>query len=363
MKRAVVAFILLAPVLLRACLNDRDTLGFELRNRPDAQMALTGRFERNPPLYYQMRVARLRAKGRLSPAENDDLAVALDRLGRSEEALAALTAEGRKTADERYRFYANRGTFRAHWWFKRGAKSAEIGELKVAESDIQKALEINPQAHFGREATQLEVIRWLVKTPAKADYGPSLADWLQNRGAREDFLRGLSGLIVLGGAWESPDVAIALAELADGTRNHALAELAHARYQELLAAGRKPLNKIKAEQAAESLRLGLEPPKGEPPVKLSFRKLREEAESWHRVRTQYMTARLEQGRHPDTDPSFWSEWKERPMPRLDPQKVDKPLEIRGRWIVPTFIATFTVLVVVLFFAGRFLLRRFRLRAA
>ena len=72
-----------------ACLNDRDTLAEEIRGLPDVTAIITGRFERNPPLYYQMRIDRL---AREIPARHghetlanpntlndcDDMAVALD---------------------------------------------------------------------------------------------------------------------------------------------------------------------------------------------------------------------------------------------------------------------------------------------
>ena len=40
------------------------------------------------------------------------------------------------------------------------------------------------------------------------------------------------------------------------------------------------------------------------------KKLRIQADGWHKQRTAYMLERLEQGRHPDTDPTFWNQWQE-----------------------------------------------------
>jgi hypothetical protein len=48
-----------------------------------------------------------------------------------------------------------------------------------------------------------------------------------------------------------------------------------------------------------------------------YHQLRAEAEVWQQSRTEYMMARLKAGRHPDTDPTFWSGWKETPPPSLD----------------------------------------------
>lgn len=343
MKRSLLLLLAL-PTLARACYNDRDTLGFELRDHPDAQRALTGRFERNPPLYYAMRVSRLRSLPRLSPAEDDDLAVSLDRLGRSEAALAALTPKGRVLADERYRFFANRGTIRAHRWLRRGARRSEMHELKVAEGDIARALRINPNAHFGREATQLEVIRWLERPKANAD--ETLGSWLYDKAKIADPMRGLEGLIMLGGAWESPDVAFALAELANYHDQFSTVELAYARYKELRAAGGHPVRE--GEIGPEDLDMGKEPPAGEPPVAQSFHRLRAEAEAWNARRAAFMLARLRVGWHPDTDPGFWSGWRDAPMPTLDATPRLKRTEVQMRWALGVLAVLFVAVVAALY---------------
>jgi hypothetical protein len=52
------------------------------------------------------------------------------------------------------------------------------------------------------------------------------------------------------------------------------------------------------------------------PLELAFRKLRAEADAWHAARTSFMARRLEEGRHPDTDPRFWDGYAEKPAPGL-----------------------------------------------
>ncbi len=47
-----------------------------------------------------------------------------------------------------------------------------------------------------------------------------------------------------------------------------------------------------------------------------FVELRAEADAWHAKRDAFMNERLEQGRHPDTDPHFWDGYAERPAPEL-----------------------------------------------
>lgn len=344
MKRAGLLVAISLAAGASACYNDRDTLGFELRNRPDVQRALTGRFERNPPLYYEMRVARLRAQPRLTAAEHDDLAVALDRLGRSDEALAALDPHVLRTSDDRYRYFANRGTIEAHRWIRQSAEPEDLLQLKRAEADIGRAMAINPKAHFGREAVQLELLRWL-EHPQWETYDPSLGNWLREKVKNVDPVVGLAGLIELGGAWESPDVALAIAQLTGGKDSFSTQELAYDRYDELHRSGRASLSPV-TEEGADSIRseLGKTPPAGEPPVAESFRKLRAEADAWNKARTDFMLARLRAGRHPDTDPAFWNGWQDRPMPRLDPTRRMKASEVQAIELFVFLIGSLLVVV-------------------
>lgn len=327
MRRILLLVCGFVPVLALACYNDRDTLGYELYNKPDIQKALTGRFDRFPPLYYTIRVNRLKAKGKLTADEYDDMAVALGRLGRNDEALAALAIKAKLpnlSKMDQYRLYANRGTIEAHRWIKDGAKRSQQAELVAAEQDIAHALELNPHAHFGREGTQLEVIRWLMHTKLggfKPETEDSLGFWLAaalQHGVGPDHVdvaTTLAGLIMLGGAWESPDVAIAIGSVS-GPGKRGIAELSYVRYKELLALGRKPFDKDLTDNDVDAVQMFTKPPAGygELATPVRFKALRKEAEDWHSDKEKYMLERLNAGRHPDTDPTFWSEWKEPQMP-------------------------------------------------
>jgi len=354
MKRFLIWVAALLPGIACACYNDRDTLGYELKNKPDLQRALTGRFDRYPALYYSMRVDRLRAKPRLTPAEYDDLAVALDRQGKSDEALAAIARKLKLSGlshDDRYRFYANRGTIRAHRWLRLAGKGGDPAELAGAADDIAKALKLNPKAHFGREGTQLEVIRWIIDIKKHPKDAESLGMWLSEKAAADvDVPKGLAGLIMLGAAWESPDAAFAIAELeATSERDTGTSELAMARYDELVAAGKPRFVPDVNDAAYLGFRdmLGKRAPKGEPPVKARFVELRKEAEAWHQAKTAYMLTRLEAGKHPDTDPSFWSDWKETPMPKL-PVKLPQPPPPQFLLAIGGGVLLLVALVLVLF---------------
>ena len=62
----------------RACLWDSDTLETEAKGVLTAIKAISGRFERNPPLYYEMRLQRVSAQIDQTPRDfnlDDDAAV------------------------------------------------------------------------------------------------------------------------------------------------------------------------------------------------------------------------------------------------------------------------------------------------
>ena len=78
-------------------------------------------------------------------------------------------------------------------------------------------MEINPNAHFGREKYQLRALEWIVDPPkvGRAQQClPNILGWSFDGYRRpqtdpkeaDDAVRGLAGLIVLGNAWESVDI-------------------------------------------------------------------------------------------------------------------------------------------------------------
>src|ERR1700712_637402 len=90
-SRVAVGLILLLPSAVFACLWDRDTPADEAKGLPEVVAVLTGRFERNPPLYYRMRLDRVAKSLEAHPddlAAYDDAGVACDRLGLGDEAVS-----------------------------------------------------------------------------------------------------------------------------------------------------------------------------------------------------------------------------------------------------------------------------------
>ena len=181
MRRVLTAIALLLglPLSVAACLWDRDTPADEAKGMPEVVAVLTGRFERNPPLFYEMRLDRVaahlqshpdgprrlrRRRGRLRPPRARRRG---DRLDGEE---AGATRHARRLAiprckEQRYRYHANLGTFLVHRWARQGADRAKIDEVKAARDEIAKALEINPNAHFGREKYQLRALDWIIDPP------------------------------------------------------------------------------------------------------------------------------------------------------------------------------------------------------
>src|SRR4051812_24611669 len=275
MRRASTAFALWLglPTVVLACLWDRDTPSDEARGMPEVVAAITGRFPRNPPKFYEMRLDRVAAHLRDHPddlAAYDDAGVACDRLGRGDEAISwmgrkrdrldRLDPERYEVKEHRYRYHANLGTFLVHRWARNGSDRAKLDEVKAARDEIARALEINPNAHFGREKYQLQAINWIVDPPKAAGLEdlPNLLGWdigtLQEQPDPQqvdDAVRGLAGLIVLGNAWESVDVfhslnaalqkdTLGFARDRDGGRN-TLAYFAWLRCRELIEAGKNSM--------------------------------------------------------------------------------------------------------------------------
>lgn len=354
---------LLIPFNAVPCAWDRDTLRKEVEGRESVFDVIVGRFERNPPLYYEMRLERVAAeiaKDATLFDAYDDASVACDRLGRSDEAiewmgrkLAALNAMRNENADDstpRYRYHANLGTFYAHRWFRSGASYNDLGDMRSAIFHIKKALAINPDAHFGREKYQLQLLKWVESKPRivtenlRPDFEVAYyltfletawmdgeADWdrvekhwpaLTNHDQRKDAIgeeavEGVAGLVALGAAWESVDVFLALSRALRSPGDNTLGYMAYLRAQELVGQGKDSMlrNEMEWEPFLDNFRYESsamfypdadtrDDHEGE------FARHRENAEQWHEHRTEFMMAKLKEGLHPDTHDDFWNDYSE-----------------------------------------------------
>ena len=142
------------------------------------------RFPKHGPAHYRERDRLTRESlEKLAPDDParfplaDDLAVGLERLGRSDEATAVMRdklarqeAQGMK-GRSLYTSYANLGTFLIHGSFQKAAAGDEQAKKRSREGIalIRKSVEVNPEAHFGRERWQESIAEFLLAAMDKPD--------------------------------------------------------------------------------------------------------------------------------------------------------------------------------------------------
>lgn len=316
----------LLPAATMACINDRDTLAFEKRNvdalsrvqnAPTAEAkaeaateialrAISGRFDRFPERYYQMRIERLEKRPKLTANEYDDLAVAYERLGQTDKALQILkkSKSVRKTKDDEYRLLANRGTFMVHKWIAGGHSEKNIKFLNQANLDIARALEINPNSHFGREKYQLKLqTAWY----EAAIGGPAPMSYVQRDTTGPEPMVAYAGIVMMGLGYELPDVyKLIPGYLSAGAQLSMVSDFAQLRADELVADGKSyvyPGLNEKPHSIGED-------------AKEPYAKIRQDGEDVYQARLAYMNERLDRGEHPDTHPDFWKGWEEPAAPYL-----------------------------------------------
>ena len=144
MKKKYKILLFLGTIMLYniACLWDKDTLRMEKRQFPSTLELITGKFLRHTPEFYYWRIQQRTKQLTGTLADSllyDDLAVAYSKLGNDEKAIEIMMKQD-SIAPNRYETYANLGTFYIH-----------DGKLRDGLIYISKAIEINPNAHFGRE--------------------------------------------------------------------------------------------------------------------------------------------------------------------------------------------------------------------
>ena len=256
----VIACIILACVTSRAmaCLWDVDTLLDEQRGMPTVASILAGKWERHSAFFYENRIAASRKTLESDPknlAAMDDLAVALEKTGRVNDAIDVMKRK-LELDPNGYTTHANLGTFYLH-----------SGDFDAGITHIKRALEINPDAHFGRERFQLMVAEYIrdgKKNPAvfasgsfvtplivgegndtrkkvgDEEYYKNLADSREMiyAGRRRDnpeitkAIEGVVGMIRFG-TGTSPDLFFALGDLLAARQDRHLAYRAYHRAAEL----------------------------------------------------------------------------------------------------------------------------------
>ena len=166
MRRLAIAA---AAALSLACLWDTDTLQEESLKQKDTLEVVTGKLRHHATAWYEAKIAYTRPlidKGDAKKERYDDLAVALAKTGDLDGAVAVMSDKEARFPGE-YTTEANLGTF-----------AAMKGDRAAAIDHLQKAIAINPDAHFGREKYQLQLLDYM----ARVDKDPSLVK-------AEDFLK------------------------------------------------------------------------------------------------------------------------------------------------------------------------------
>lgn len=156
-RRIVIAAILLGlivPSVAVACLWDYDTIKMERSRFPGTLELVTGKFLRHTPEFYQWRIQDRLKRLESDPTSAtllDDLAVAYDKTGQHDKAIVtALKTEQHHPG--RYETAANLGTFYIH-----------AGKPVEGLPHIDRALKINPDAHFGREKYQKLLVEYVLE--------------------------------------------------------------------------------------------------------------------------------------------------------------------------------------------------------
>jgi tetratricopeptide (TPR) repeat protein len=146
-----------------ACMWDYDTLLMERRKFPGTIEMISGKFLRHSPEFYHWRIRDRTEKLKSDPNRlewYDDLAVAYAKTGDHARAIEIIKQkDALKTG--LYETEANWGTFLLF-----------NGQWEEALVHVRKALEINPNAHFGREKYQALLIEYVI--PRLKDGKPQL---------------------------------------------------------------------------------------------------------------------------------------------------------------------------------------------
>ncbi|MCX6855301.1 MAG: tetratricopeptide repeat protein [Verrucomicrobia bacterium] len=144
---------------LEACLWDSDTMAFETlasesARFPNVSAMLTGNFARHSKEFHAWRAAdrlKLVEANTAEASDYDDLAVSQHKMGDHKAAIATMKQK-EKLMPGIYETYSNLGTFYIY-----------TGELSEALVFIKRALDINPNAHFGREKYQKWLVLWILE--------------------------------------------------------------------------------------------------------------------------------------------------------------------------------------------------------
>ncbi len=135
------------------CFWDYDTIEMERQQFPSVIELISGNFLRHSPEFHYWRIKDREEKLQKFPDSLplfDDLAVSYSKIGDDKKAIKIILKKEAIKPGE-YKTYANLGTFYLH-----------DGQFKKGIEYIDKAIEINSEAHFGREVYQRHVAEYIL---------------------------------------------------------------------------------------------------------------------------------------------------------------------------------------------------------
>lgn len=296
-----------------ACYNDSDTYLTELRDNLDITNAIIGRFTLYPPEYYKKRIEIQLAILKKNPNDldaYDNLAVAYDRIGEGNKAIQWIEEKrkhlGSNPGNHLYTTEANEGTFFIVRWI-RGHKPGDFSDANRAEKYVEKALQYNPNGHFGREFSQLYCIRAMIACGKEKDWMPLFTSNLvkiayESKIDRRKLRFGIAGMMVLGAAWNSPMFIQSIAELVP--EEGQVASLCKAKFRTMKISGENQDIESEFPIRAASTTHGND-------FSIINQLLKNGTEYQENI-DQWVTNKLAEGKHPDIDKDFWTGYTEVP---------------------------------------------------
>lgn len=311
--------LLAAATSALACYNDVDTNLTELRDNLDVTLAVAGRFTIYPKEYYEKRIwiqSDILAKNPNNLEAYDNIAVAFDRIGDSANAMKWIHEKRKHLGanpgnQQLYSTEANEGTILIVRWI-REHKPGDVADAVAAEKCIAKALQINPNAHFGREFAQLYSIRALIQCGKNDDWKEKFSETLISVADKDHIdhkkLRfGIAGMMVLGAAWTMPPMIQAIANLVPEEQQIvALCE------QRMLS-----LDWSNPELTFDDFPIKRNE-KLNPVERPLIHRLLSNAQEFQINRQKWVSDQVAKGRYPDVDKDFWEGFKDvPPIPKSD----------------------------------------------
>lgn len=306
-------------------------------NAPVVADVIVAKYDRFPAAYHEARIQHLlpltddaAAVPQARLEAFDDCAAAHSAIGQHDAAVLlldrklALAREVRVTTPELGLLHLRRGLANKsrvlvrRWLSVGGADTTDLDDARSVIETWQAEDPFSAEAHFAsREvAWLLAGVRWRNEGPMPNLLGINADAMRQGKGAGALAREGHAGVIdflcrrIVEGDWLTTDYlyALSLALELEGRRDEAVG--AWLRMEELCMQGRHlwTSSNNSTPRSLNATAWHLRDLTDLEARRATFAEARRAADNWVQRRNQHMLARLEGGRHPDTDPGFWQGW-------------------------------------------------------